>query len=207
MAPPASYMLRISRTYEQLTAMVAHIAEQSTRLVIYEHEADDEVSRTHIHCGIIDYKMSKATLENRLKELVPDWEGGNPDYSCKKWDGKQKYIVYMTKGRISPSFNKGYSDEDLEEAKSLWVDVKLSDAVIHYAKCLPDRIWAEDMAHVTKEHYDGMLENVKSTARRYAYEHAGRVWTLQAASMYKMLVSTWFFRANVPHRLKINSDI
>lgn len=199
-------MLRVSREYSVLKQLVEHISEKSSKVVIYQHEADDEISRTHIHVAIFGYSMSKPTLISRMEELVPDWEGGNPDYSCKKWDGKIKYITYMTKGHISPSYIKEYTEEELEEARSLWTE-KLSNAGMEYAICFkgyPE--YTHDVSKYSDEDFQNMLNHVKTVARTYSYKSAGEVWTLQAAQKYKMLVSTWFFRANVPARLKIFSE-
>jgi len=202
----AHYSLRVSREYSVLKSLVEHIAEKSSKVLIYQHDADDEISRTHIHVAIFGYTMSKPTLINKMTEYVPEWVGGNADYCCKKWDGKIKYITYMTKGNISPSYIKEYTSEELEEARSLWTE-KLSTAGMEYAICFRDHLdMAQDVSKYSDIDFENMLGHVKRVARTYSYKSAGEVWTLQAAQKYKMLVSTWFFRANVPSRLKIFSD-
>ena len=44
--------------------------------------------------------------------------------SFKVADLEPTYITYMSKGQIDPSYNKGYTEAELEEYKHKWVNQK-----------------------------------------------------------------------------------
>jgi len=120
-----SYAIRITRDYETLNPWINDLVSFSTtgRLVVYQHDADDEVSRTHCHLLLKDVKRNTATtvtLKRRLAKLtnqeyaVCDWSF-KTTYGEKKTPVDDAFISYMSKGSLSPSFVIGYTKEQIEE--------------------------------------------------------------------------------------------
>lgn len=109
---------RISRTYEQISKISEWLEEQCEKVIIYEHTADKGSSRTHIH-GLIFPAVNSDTFKYRITRTL----GEKPDktdwkFSTKRKDGTEindDFIVYMSKGCLSPSYSKGYSKEFIEE--------------------------------------------------------------------------------------------
>lgn len=110
--------VRISRSYEEVYDWVNDLT--ADKILVYQHDADDEVKRTHIHMLLIGSTLKPDALKARYKKLYGNIEA--KDWSFKKSDGDVKYITYMSKGIIPPSFSKGYTVSEIEEYTKQWVD-------------------------------------------------------------------------------------
>lgn len=95
------------------------------QMVVYQHDADEEVSRTHVH-ALVETSVSTDTLKNRLQKLIgyrlskSDWA-----FSAKGRDGspiEDRFITYMSKGKLQPIALKGFTQEQCDSYKGLWVE-------------------------------------------------------------------------------------
>lgn len=109
---------RITREFRDVSGMLMLWAEQSTEYYVYEHSADEDINRTHVH---FLFKGSKATVKN-LKERkdYKDLKLERTDHAYKDWDESkgQSYITYMTKGSLEPKLTS--NNETCKLAKSQW---------------------------------------------------------------------------------------
>lgn len=91
--------------------------ESCKKMIIYQHDADDEVNRTHIHGLCIGYDKRDDTFRKYFK--------GKYEYALtlknKKTGGPvdETYIAYMSKGCYDPVFVKNFSDEEIAFGKSV----------------------------------------------------------------------------------------
>jgi len=129
------FSLRISLSGAELMAgCVQKLLEISEAIVGVEHSG--EGLRTHCHFGIYNSKVNHDTFRKKVKailaELFPNLGvEGNALFSVKKWDGQEKYLVYMIKGKYALIANCYastthvppivISDNDYERLKRLWV--------------------------------------------------------------------------------------
>jgi len=125
-----NFAFRISLPYGECSEKVLEYLEPlSDKLVIYEHEADDDVSRTHIHGLIMDCSRSDDTLRNNLfkvnytknYELKSTYKTKNGVYPV-----DAKYITYMSKGHLDPKYCKGFTEEEIAAYKAQWKDMKIN---------------------------------------------------------------------------------
>lgn len=125
------YFARITLPYEDVKEACRQVAEETSHLVIYQHDADEETARTHIHFYVV-WKASTDTLKNRFKQYIPQGSKGNSLWEFKTeykdYDTKQlrkvtpNCITYMSKGELDPVFVKGFTQEQIDEYKSHWVE-------------------------------------------------------------------------------------
>jgi len=113
------YAVRITLPYNQVHPIVEAWNPHCHQIIAYEHDA----SRVHTHLLVIGCDVTTA----RLKQLANREEKGNAFWNFKAiTDGPfDKYITYMSKGHIDPSYNSSevhYCDKDLQRLKGLWVD-------------------------------------------------------------------------------------
>lgn len=98
--------------------------DQLEPCAVYQHDADEEVSRTHIH-ALVEVNVSTDTLKNRLQKILgyrlpkTDWAfsqklKGNPI--------EDKFITYMSKGKLEPVHIKGFTQEQCDKYKSEWIE-------------------------------------------------------------------------------------
>jgi len=83
---------------------------------VFNHHSPP-ASREHSHLLIRNFKQSKKTLRNLVKQYCPDSE-----VSIKAYDGNpDKIISYMSKGQYDPTYCMNYSPEYIQYCKELWV--------------------------------------------------------------------------------------
>lgn len=112
--------VRVSREFQDLIRCMPLFEVQCEKLVLYEHEQDNEVSRTHVHFLITEVKCSRETLKNIIRkecENIP-----RQDWSFKDVTDPKGCITYMSKGTLDPMYNYNYSRDEIDDCKKLWKD-------------------------------------------------------------------------------------
>lgn len=180
--------VRISRSYDDVKQLISLWALRCDKLIAYEHEADDEVSRTHMH--ILMYGMN-STWDNFQKlakkefSIVAEFNGNSDWAKSRKYQyDAQATIKYMTKGILEPKYVKGYTDEEIAAAKALWKpeqERKTKDQEM-YGEFVEQNPGCEDW----------QFEHVREHARRYAFWQTGRVWNARAGAIARMLIYTHY---------------
>lgn len=121
--------IRISRSYDEIHEWVTGLKASS--IIAYQHDADDEVSRTHVHMLVIESGVKPDGLKARFKTLYgnidkTDWSFA----SAFKDDGKvtpisvetsSKFITYMSKGELTPVYSQGYDPVEVLRLTQAWV--------------------------------------------------------------------------------------
>lgn len=124
------WAVRVSLDYASLGAeLVTKVAAACDRLIIYEHESDEEINRTHTHWLADNMQVTDETIKNWIGR---DRGKGNAFWSFKttykpKKDGPEQpvdlnFIKYMTKGIYEPQFVKGFTADEIEEHRKAWVN-------------------------------------------------------------------------------------
>jgi len=115
-----THVARITRSYQDLSELISNWATTATQILVYQHDPDEEVKKTHCHFLIQDCSIGQEGLKKRIKHLIR--LHGNEDWSFSEpYETTDKYVTYMTKGTLQPSYNKGFSPEFLELRKSSWI--------------------------------------------------------------------------------------
>lgn len=116
----SNYAVRLTRSYEDCSGAILRIANVVERIIVYEHQA----SRTHVHMLLDNCSVSTDTLKNYIKKELGvvssrDWSFKTAIKSVMSY---ANYIKYMYKGENKPKYNKGFTEEEITFAESLWVD-------------------------------------------------------------------------------------
>jgi len=125
--------IRVSRSYDDIRQWCQEL--KATKICIFQHDADDEVSRTHVHMLVIGSEIKPDALKYRFKKLYGDIDKTDWSFvNCyKDSDGKpqaiteetgNKFITYMSKGHIAPSMSVGYDLDALFNLSQEWKDPK-----------------------------------------------------------------------------------
>lgn len=193
------YFVRITRSYSDLSGMVAIWSERASKVVVYEHTGE-QTEKTHIHMVIIGSSVCKKQLKNLVGYLNLK---GNEDWSFKDYDGNETAMTYMTKGTLDPKYIKGYTAQDAETWKSLWRpgrrNMRVADIEELWNSCFGNREQAEiDRELYFKQYPDRPLFDwVLHYAREAAFSWNKAFWTIKAKNDYKCLVHTYVYRYSV----------
>jgi len=207
-----SYFVRITHAYEIAKPIIHEWALRCDKMLAYEHSQDTGTAKgqTHIHLLLTNTSVDKKQLRNiAAATKIP--VKGNENMSFKAYDGDTTPITYMTKGKISPSYNKGYSDEELLLYKSRWVEPqdyvkpnpwqKLYEEYKPYAPT-PQKVDWEAWAR-SSEAEPPKIDNFQPFelhAKKWLSKKLNGIWCPQYSNMLKCLVYThcWQNSIDIP---------
>lgn len=123
-----NYAIRVTVEYSKIMTAIDKMVLQSEKTVVYQHDADDEVSRTHVHLLLVNCKVSTDTLKNWIKKDIG--QVNKSDWSFKSADtGYHKFITYMSKGTLVPVKVEGFELEEINRLKGEWIEPRSVKAV------------------------------------------------------------------------------
>lgn len=141
-----SYAIRLTFPYTEVQAIIEQFAKSSEGIVVYEHAADAEVSRTHVHMLILRCTVSTDTLKNYIKRVKGRVDKN--DWSFKTADSDtEKYITYMSKGVLDPVYVYDITTEYIDECKRKWIDPTVSRVKLANGKLVKE---VDDSSNVSK---------------------------------------------------------
>lgn len=127
----ANYFCRITTSYKTFSVIVPRIEPFCKGLVVYEHNED--ALNVHIHFLILGFTKSTDSIKGWLKKDT------GISFKASDWSFKTKYkpfkeaiernvdescIIYMAKGKITPSYVMGIGNDTIEEYRHKWIDYK-----------------------------------------------------------------------------------
>lgn len=120
MAPKkfTDWAIRITRSYDELDGWVQRLAEKCLRLIAYEHDADEDVSRTHVHLVVIGYSTSDETMKAQIRKHFQVSQFPKTDWVFDELRDERKAIIYASKKDLQASFSKGYEAEFVAECSA-----------------------------------------------------------------------------------------
>lgn len=153
------FKFRISDSYDTLKSKIDTFFAECEYLAVYQHEADDEVSRTHIHgvCKGFNVKSVKTFRQRMQKAFDLD---GNRSFSV--GDIGPKPFEYCSKGRYDPVFFKGFTKEYIDEKKNEGYDGKKDRMCVKDGKIVIER----DVKTELKEKGKTDIEMIEELAKR-----------------------------------------
>jgi len=206
-----NHAIRITLPYADCSGIIQQWANRCVSAVVYQHDADEEVSKTHVHIGLYGCEVQYEAL----KRMWPDAPGkGNAFWSFKdKYedkDGKmvpvdEGNITYMSKGHLRPVFVKNFSNELVERFRQSWVEPSLgndrtkdpSDAIIRQIMSyftiskIPGYFHDDDDTTIGNDSIELLFDQVRSRAFKVLWAQHRKA---PHASYYKIVASTAFLR-------------
>lgn len=117
------FAVRITRSFDELKPFFDKVISKhpSCVLVVYQHDADEEVARTHIHALLEITSVSSDTLKRWVKESL-----GVTEFSRYDWAftiaRNRDFITYMSKGRLEPVMLHNIEYADVTAFRAKWVE-------------------------------------------------------------------------------------
>lgn len=123
MAPKkaSDWAIRITREYSELDAWVQHLSDKCDRLIAYQHDADEEVSRTHVHLVVIGYTTSDETMKSQIRKHFQVSQFPKTDWVFDILRDEHKAITYASKKDLQAKFMKGYEQEFVAECSAKYL--------------------------------------------------------------------------------------
>jgi len=203
-----SYAVRI--TYPQATVkhIIAVWATICEKIVAFEHT---DAKKIHSHLLVIGCKVEKKQMRNIAATCGVDVKG-QENMAFRVYDANTTYIVYMTKGKFSPYYLQGFTQEECEEAKQRWKPEKETRIGLLYNKldaCIDGYKSEEYLAWRNAEvdtrfrlglrdDWNPQWEWLLKRARAIAFMDNNQFCTGRFFQDHKMLVYTYALRNYIP---------
>ena len=188
-----NYAPRVSVSYNDASGVIKLWAATCAQLVVYEHEADSKITKTHIHLLIIGSSVKEEALKRIYYKNVQETRKGNDLWS---WHHKKfpnpdlSFIQYMAKGKLRPVFVQGISPDIVEEHRLKWIAPTTSTSTVEkydeYKEILKDLRSNYTSGPIT-------LDSVRSAVMSWYWHRDGRLphagqYKRNAASAYLQFV-------------------
>lgn len=208
---PSHFAVRITKSFSDLSGVVRAWALKADKMIVYEH-VGDETEKVHIHLLMLGVSVDAERLKQIAQATNRNLGSGNGFWSFKtkvKKDtispnNSDKFITYMSKGKLEPSYNQGWDEATLARLKDAWVDqVNLSREQKLYWEFVDYLKVTVDDPEV-RFHYDEKLYNtdenvsiLKSLSRSWAFQYHTQIWSVRTATDAKMVFLTYCMRNNM----------
>lgn len=156
--------IRISRSFDEIKQWCEEL--KAEKIILYQHDADDEISRTHVHMLVIGITIKQDTLKYRYKKLYGDIDKTDWSFiTSYKEDGKlipitlessYKFITYMSKGHLTPLICDGFDRFLILELTQKWVVPDTTHVKVSNGKFV--RVPKEQVAEKKKKTRRDLLE-------------------------------------------------
>lgn len=126
-----NYFCRVTTPYSTFIPVINRLQSVCEKLIVYEH-SENELN-IHIHFLIMGFTKSTDTLKGWIKRdtgknfPATEWSFKTkykPYKGDKEYDVDENCLTYMAKGHLDYSYNHGFSEGFIQEAKLRWVDYK-----------------------------------------------------------------------------------
>lgn len=166
-----SFNVRISREYSQISKWVESI--KAKYILAVQHDADEDVSRTHTHILIVESPVTALALKHRLEYTYKEDKFTKGDWAFPKLkdDDYRHIAVYYSKGKYDYSLMCGL-EYDWSQVKSEWNEpVKTQTQLNKDGKVIKlDKAKQSEMIDrinlLLKEDNDFSIDNVLSKIRK-----------------------------------------
>lgn len=112
--------IRITHPWETVKELITtKWALYCETVVVYQHDADEQVNRTHVHMVLRKMKVCRKRLKQLAVEAYVDLVG-NTNCAMEIADKNTETYTYMTKGHLEPVFLQGYPKEESDKWKAAW---------------------------------------------------------------------------------------
>lgn len=188
--------VRITRSYDELVSLVSAWALKCDKIIVYEH-IGEETEKVHVHILMNNMSTSWDNCKKIAKSLGFSFNGNEDWCKTKKYVYNAKETIkYMSKGVLEPKYNKGYTSEEVLEAKESWrpeEPARTKDQVL-YQKFVDANEGCENWT----------FNQLKQAAKSFAFWECSRIWTPRASAIYRLCVYThaMTFNIDLPDQLE-----
>lgn len=183
------YAVRITHSYAIAQRIVTLWSLRCDKVLVYEH-IGGKTGKPHIHLALYNTSIDKKQLRNIARVTGIPVEG-NEYMSFKKWNRDETYLSYMSKGKHDPSYNKGYTDEELQRIKAGWIEKTLDPKDDNDDKLLNE--FDQYLVDKNIDHFTLTFSTIKTHAKAFVFSrHSGsrNRWNARSMIMYRTIVMT-----------------
>lgn len=189
-----AFLGRISLRYDELSTMFIEWTKQCSQMWVYEHEADDKVSRTHCHILVIGSERDAEGLKKLSSWIKCNIPKGNSGSSFKKYNKIHDFehngwfisLTYASKGCLQPKLAHGENADAIANASfAHWEDRESANA---NATTIAANANANANANVCKPKRITQYQIARLAQSAYMTEHTEQFMASEGCMQVKKLV-------------------
>lgn len=119
-----SYFARMSLPYADISGILIDWSAKCTDFLVYEHPQEDGPERTHCHLIVVESSITDEAFKQRCKAKGLTLKG-NKEWSFKALDMTKNPVIYCSKGKYDPKYNKGFEPQYVAAQRALYVPPKV----------------------------------------------------------------------------------
>lgn len=182
-----SYAIRVSRAYDDVFDWVDGL--KAAKVAVYEHEADEDVKRTHIHLLLIDSAIKPDAMKAKFKKLYGEIDKTDWSFKSAAEGIADGFVTYMSKGKLAPKLTKGYTTDEIMKLTNEWKEperkttVKLENGkFVRSVDCVPKKSKSQML-----EQMRSRLSDTSSTRERLIAIRKVLMENNEVIGQYKMM--------------------
>lgn len=113
-----AYFGYINRPFVDVSGVLVKWSEIADKFIVYEHNSDDGCSHTHCHLLALGIQLDKKQLYKRKDFRELGLDGKKKEFGMDVYKEGLDTLEYMSKGMFEPVFNKGFTSEEIANAKA-----------------------------------------------------------------------------------------
>lgn len=184
---------RIALAYAEAERALSKMGDKAQKFIVYEHNADDGCSRTHVHFLAIEPTIGieglKKVFRTNYEGKIP---GGNKFWSVTLADDPLRNITYMTKGSLAYQMMKGFTPAEVEDLRLAWVNLTPANSPAQQET--PKKY--DELTHIIEDwgsldHKYVTFDEIRSWVFAWYWRRDARI---PHATAYKRMAGTLFLR-------------
>lgn len=146
-----SVQVRVSLPYDEAMALLSDYLDRSRQALAFQHDADDEVSRTHTHIYLFGLPLSRPddAVRDHLRKHLAKTEymaSISAKKGTRELTPEKAWQYATTSSLLEPKFTKGFAEDELKDfaaaAAKFYEPRKERVLIIHETEQKPDNVWS-----------------------------------------------------------------
>lgn len=120
------FAVRITRDFPTIKPFFDKlvVSHPDSVLIAFQHDADEDVSRTHVHMALVGVNPSTDTLKRWIKNECGISSMSRYDWSFKQLESLDGYVTYMSKGTLDPVFLHNIEYDKVTALRAEWKELR-----------------------------------------------------------------------------------
>lgn len=202
----SSVQIRISLPVDDAVKLIDDYVGRCDKVLAFEHEADEDVSRTHSHFYLfaLPLKRPDDALRDHLRKFLSKTEymvGLTAGKAKRELTPEKAYQYATTSSLIAPRVSKGFTEEVLKEfaasAANFYAPRKERVLIIHETEQKPDNVWTYFYEKMLRSDPDIQTWTQDKFKKWIMADYLNRCKPVpRSADLHRYAFSLWMLRKN-----------
>lgn len=203
--PPVQ--VRITLPSTEAVELMRDYVSRSERVLAFEHDADEDVSRTHTHLYLFDLALKRPDddIRDHLRKYLKKTDfmvGLSAGKKSRQITPEGAYIYATTKDAKDPTLTQGFPDEEVksyrEAAVRFYTPQERKNVILHVVEQKPDHVWERFYEKLLRGDPEMKNWSVQMFRKWIMLDYLNRARPVpRAADLNRYAYSLWMLRNHI----------